>query len=75
MGQESEYGVRFTTTPVANLTLWRHMQKENILTEIRRAAQENGGKPLGKGRFGRATRIRGYDWQKFWPRNGQWLTK
>lgn len=44
------------------------MQKEHILAEIRRTAQENDGKPLGKSRFERTTGIKEYDWQKFWPR-------
>lgn len=44
------------------------MQREDILAEIRRTAQENGGKPLGKVRFERATGIKEYEWQKFWPR-------
>lgn len=46
------------------------MQKEDILAEIRRTAQENGGKPLGKERLESVTGIRPYDWQKFWPRIG-----
>ncbi len=46
------------------------MEKEDILAEIRRLAQENGGKPLGKARFESITGIRPYDWQKFWPRIG-----
>jgi len=46
------------------------MNKEDILAEIRRTAQENGGKPLGVVRFESVTGIRPYDWQKFWPRIG-----
>lgn len=46
------------------------MEKEDILAEIRRTAQENGGKPLGAARLESATGIRPYDWQKFWPRIG-----
>jgi len=46
------------------------VQKEDILTEIRRTAQENGGKPLGRQRFERVTGIKPYDWIKYWPRFG-----
>lgn len=35
------------TLPESSLLLWSYMQKEDILTEIRRTAQENNGKPLG----------------------------
>lgn len=44
------------------------MQKEDILAEIRRTAQENGGKPLGVARFEQVTGIGPYNWNKFWPR-------
>ena len=46
------------------------MQKEDILAEIRRTAQENNGKPLGVVRFGQVTGIRPYDWGKHWARFG-----
>lgn len=46
------------------------MQKEDILAEIRRTAQENGGKPLGRERFERITGIKPYDWAKYWARFG-----
>jgi hypothetical protein len=46
------------------------MQKDDILAEIRRTAQENGGKPLGVARFESVTGIRPYDWQKYWARIG-----
>lgn len=44
------------------------MQKEDILAEVRRTAQENDGKPLGLARFERLTGIRPYDWRKYWTR-------
>lgn len=44
------------------------MQREDILAEIRRTTQENGGKPLGTGRFEQETGIRPYDWSKHWVR-------
>jgi hypothetical protein len=46
------------------------MQKEDILAEIRRTAQENGGRPLGAGRFERETGLKPYDWSKYWARFG-----
>lgn len=46
------------------------MQKEDILAEIRRTAQENGGRPLGAGRFERETGVKPYDWGKYWARFG-----
>jgi len=45
------------------------MTKEDILAEIRRTAEENGGTPLGTGRFHTETGIKASDWQgKFWVR-------
>ncbi|HUC89402.1 MAG TPA: GIY-YIG nuclease family protein [Patescibacteria group bacterium] len=46
------------------------MQKEDILAEIRRTAQENGGKPLGKSRFEETTGIATTDWLRYWSRFG-----
>jgi hypothetical protein len=46
------------------------MQKEDILAEIRRTAQENGGKPLGWRQFERNTGIKPYEWTKYWARFG-----
>ena len=44
--------------------------KQEILDEIKRTAKENGGNPLGKGRFESETGIKPYDWGKFWARFG-----
>lgn len=44
--------------------------KQEILSEIRRAAQENGGKPLGIARFEAETGINPWDWERFWARFG-----
>lgn len=45
------------------------ISKERILSEIRRTAEENGGKALGKGRFLAETGIRGSDWSgRYWVR-------
>ncbi|MFR9772412.1 GIY-YIG nuclease family protein [Nocardia sp. SC052] len=44
------------------------MTREEILAEIRRTAEANGGKPLGREQLERVTGIKEYDWQKFWPR-------
>lgn len=43
--------------------------KEHILAEIRRMAEGNGGRALGKDRFAAATGIRESDWSgRFWAR-------
>lgn len=44
------------------------MTREEILNEIRRTAQENGGSPLGRARFERITGITKYELGKYWPR-------
>lgn len=47
------------------------VEKEEILSEIRRLAKENGGKPLGRNRFFEATGIREADWLgRYWARWG-----
>jgi hypothetical protein len=45
------------------------VEKAQILAEIRRTAEENEGKPLGKSRFAAATGIREHDWRgRYWAR-------
>lgn len=47
------------------------MTREFILKEIKRTAQANGGKPLGRQRFIEETGIKEYDWKgKIWARWG-----
>ena len=58
---------------VASLSRTRHnleeMDKQQILDEIRRTANENGGKPLGRQKFYGETGIKESDWLgKFWIR-------
>jgi hypothetical protein len=38
------------------------IDKDHILSEIKRTAEENGGKPLGRERFQKETRIKLHDW-------------
>ena len=45
--------------------------KQDILEAIRRTAKENGGIPLGKGRFQEETGINEYGCLKFWPSFGE----
>ena len=42
------------------------MEKEHILREIKRTAEENGGKPLGLIRFESETGIKPHQWGKHW---------
>ncbi len=45
------------------------MDKEHILSEIKKTAEENGGVPLGRSRFETETGINQWDWcGKFWSR-------
>jgi hypothetical protein len=45
--------------------------KAHILQEIKRTAEQNGGKPLGRQRFERETGIKGSDWYGiYWTRWG-----
>jgi len=44
------------------------MDKSYILQEIRRTADENGGRPLGSRRFTAETGIKESDWQEHWVR-------
>ncbi len=47
------------------------MDKEHILSEIKRTTQENGGAPLGMGRFEKETEIKQWDWcGKYWTKRG-----
>lgn len=41
--------------------------REQILAEIRRTAEENGGRPLGRLQFSRATGLSEYVVNQFWP--------
>jgi len=50
------------------------MDRQHIIAEIKRTAQENGGVPLGRGRFVNETGIRISDWSgRFWARWGDAL--
>jgi hypothetical protein len=50
------------------------MDREYIIAEIRRTAQEDGGVPLGRDRFTAQTGIRISDWSaRFWVRWGDAL--
>jgi len=52
------------------------MDKQHILDEIRRTAEENGGKPLGKATFLSETGIRETDWSGIhWARWGDAITE
>jgi hypothetical protein len=45
------------------------MNKQHVLNEIKRTAQENGGKALGRERFERVTGIKEGEWSgRFWAR-------
>ncbi len=44
------------------------MDKQFILDEIRRTAEENGGLPLGMNRFKKETGVAPYSWLKHWAR-------
>jgi hypothetical protein len=44
------------------------MDRAEILDEIRRTAEENGGRPLGARAFQSATNIRPTEWGRFWPK-------
>ena len=44
------------------------MDKEEILAEIRRTAKENGGQPLGRGRFEKITSISSWEIGRHWAR-------
>lgn len=46
------------------------LRREDILEEIRKAAKENGGIPLGFKRFEDKTGISNPDWRRYWARFG-----
>lgn len=47
------------------------MDKDHILAEIRRTAEANRGRPLGRGRFAAETGIQEHDWSgRYWARWG-----
>jgi len=46
------------------------MDRETIISEIKRTAAKNGGKPLGRVRLEAETGIRPIDWMRYWPRFG-----
>jgi hypothetical protein len=48
-------------------------RKEEIIEEIKRAAKENDGVPLGARRFEKETGISSYEWGQYWPRFGDAL--
>lgn len=47
-----------------------NITKQDILDAIRRTAKENNNIPLGEGRFEKETRIKRWDWNKYWARFG-----
>lgn len=47
--------------------------QEEIIKDIKRTAEENGGTPLGATRFQRETGISSYEWGKHWARFGDAL--
>jgi hypothetical protein len=52
------------------------MNKDFILAEIKRTAEQNGGVPLGQNKFARLTGIKKTDWYgKHWSRWGDALTQ
>jgi len=46
------------------------LTKQDIINAIQKTAKENGGKPLGIGRFEKETGIKTYEWKKYWARIG-----
>lgn len=52
------------------------IDKEHILAEIKRTAEENGNKPLGKEKFKRETGIKQSDWYgKYWAKWSDAITE
>jgi hypothetical protein len=44
------------------------LSKGQIIEEVKRTAEANGGVPLGVARFQKETGMKGYDWAKYWPK-------
>ncbi len=53
----------------------RNIDRDYILAEIRRTAEDNGGVPLGRGRFQQSTGIKPGDWERYWIRWGDALAE
>lgn len=49
------------------------LSKEQIIEEVKRTAEANGGILLGRTRFQKETGMSGYDWGKHWPKFGDLL--
>lgn len=49
------------------------MDKQNIIREIKRTAEENDGKALGQEKFRSETGIQPHEWRKYWLRWGDAL--
>jgi hypothetical protein len=49
--------------------------KEEILAEIKRTTESNGGKPLGMAKFEKEIGIKRYDWQKHWAKFSDAITE
>src|SRR3989338_4326654 len=46
------------------------LTKQDIIDAIRKTAEQNGGKPLGRNKFADEAGIKPYDWEKYWVRYG-----
>lgn len=49
------------------------MDRDYIISEIRRTAAQNGGKPLGRLRLESEAGIKMHHWQRYWPRYNEAL--